>query len=73
MRRALVGIPEDDLKELDQLSSIQHVSRAELIRQAVSQYLEKFKPISNADQAFGIWSAKREDGLAAEARLRSEW
>lgn len=73
MRRALVGIPEDDLRELDQLSSIQHVSRAELIRQAVSQYLAKFKPVENADQAFGIWKERRDDGLAVEARLRSEW
>ena len=52
MRRALVGIPEADLQSLDVLSQSQHVSRAELIRQAVSMYLAQFKPVENADEAF---------------------
>lgn len=73
MRRTLVGLPDKALKDLDALSEIQHVSRAELIRQAVSLYLEKFKPADKADEAFGLWETKKIDGLAYQARLREEW
>ena len=73
MRRIQVDIPGDDLHELDRLASIQGVSRAELIRRAVSQYLVSPKLGDSANQAFGIWKERREDGLAVEARLRSEW
>ncbi len=73
MRRALVGIPENELKALDALSEIQHVSRAELIRRAVSLYLEKFKPTDSTDVAFGLWEDRKMDGLAYQTRLREEW
>jgi metal-responsive CopG/Arc/MetJ family transcriptional regulator len=73
MRRALVSIPESNLKELDALSEIQHVSRSELIRQAVAQYLEKLRPSEKADDAFGLWRDRQVDGLDYEARLRAEW
>ncbi len=73
MRRALVGIPEADLQSLDVLSQSQHVSRAELIRQAVSMYLAQFKPVENADEAFGLWKDAGVDGLAYQAKLREEW
>ena len=73
MRRALVSIPESNLKELDALSEIQHVSRSELIRQAVAQYLEKLRPSEKADDAFGLWRDRKVDGLDYEARLRAEW
>jgi metal-responsive CopG/Arc/MetJ family transcriptional regulator len=73
MRRALVGIPESDLKSLDALSDIQNVSRAELIRQAVSMYLMQFKPATEASGAFGLWQSRGMDGLAYQAKLRDEW
>ena len=73
MRRALVGISEQDLSQLDQLSAVRQVSRAELIRQAISMYLEKFKPADQADQAFGLWKDQEIDGLAYQTKLRDEW
>jgi metal-responsive CopG/Arc/MetJ family transcriptional regulator len=73
MRRALVGIPEKELKALDTLSEVQHVSRAELIRRAVSLYLEKFKPADKSEEAFGLWEDRKVDGLAYQTRLREEW
>ena len=76
MRRALVTLPESDLLALDALSGDQNVSRAELIRQAVSMYLAKFTPADSshdADRAFGLWQHKGVDGLSYQARLRDEW
>lgn len=76
MRRTLVGFADQDLSLLDEISASQHVSRAELIRQAVSNYLEQFKS-ADADKitgdAFGLWRAKKVDGLAFQNKLRQEW
>ena len=73
MRRALVGIPESDLQSLDALSQAQHVSRAELIRQAVSMYLAQFKPAEDANEAFGLWKEAGVDGLVFQNQMRDEW
>ena len=73
MRRTLVGFSDKDLQELDALSGIKHVSRAELIRQAVSMYIEKYKPAVKSEEAFGLWKAKKVDGLAHQEKLREEW
>lgn len=73
MKRTLVGLSDQDFQALDTLSSVKHVSRAELIRQAVSQYLEKFKSEPVSDHAFGLWCDRKEDGLAYQQRMREEW
>jgi metal-responsive CopG/Arc/MetJ family transcriptional regulator len=73
MKRTLVGLSDQDFQALDTLSDVKRVSRAELIRQAVSQYLEKFKSEPATDGAFGLWAQKNEDGLAYQQRLREEW
>jgi Ribbon-helix-helix protein, copG family len=79
MRRTLVGFADQDLSLLDEISASQHVSRAELIRQAVSNYLEQFKSADAAqagkaaDDAFGLWRAKKVDGMAFQNKLRQEW
>ena len=73
MKRTLVGLSDQDFQALDALSDIKRLSRAELIRQAVSQYLEKFKSEPPSDAAFGLWANKKEDGLAYQQRLRGEW
>ena len=73
MRRTLVGFLDKDLVESDALSLIQHISRAELIRQAVALYIEKFKPADSVEEAFGLWKTRQADGLAYQTRLREEW
>jgi metal-responsive CopG/Arc/MetJ family transcriptional regulator len=73
MKRTLVGLSDQDFQALDALSDVKRVSRAELIRQAVSQYLEKFKSESVSETAYGLWAGKKEDGLAYQQRLREEW
>lgn len=73
MRRTLVGFSDRDLSELDALSALKKVPRAELIRQAVGAYLEKVRPAGNSDEAFGLWKNKKIDGLAYQKKLRDEW
>jgi metal-responsive CopG/Arc/MetJ family transcriptional regulator len=73
MRRTLVGFSDKDLLELDALSALKQIPRAELIRQAVSAYLEKIRPADNSDDAFGLWKDKKIDGLTYQEKLRNEW
>ena len=73
MKRTLVGFSDKDIQALDALSDAKRVSRAELIRQAVTQYLEKFKTDAPSADAFGLWTDKKIDGLGYQQRLREEW
>lgn len=73
MKRTFIGLSDQDFLALDALSEAKRVSCAELIRQAVSQYNEKFKPEPSSDAAFGLWAGKKEDGLAYQQRFREEW
>ena len=73
MKRTLVGLSDQDFQALDALSDHRRVSRAELIRQAVAQYLDKFKSDPVSDTAFGLWADRKEDGLVNQQRLRQEW
>ncbi len=73
MKRTLVGFSERDIQALDALSEAKRVSRAELIRQAVTQYLAKFTADAPSTDAFGMWAYKKIDGLAYQQRLREEW
>jgi metal-responsive CopG/Arc/MetJ family transcriptional regulator len=70
--RTLIDIPEDDLGLLKKLSKASSLSRAELVRQAISQYLETHRLARKTD-AFGVWASRREDGLAFQRRVRGEW
>ena len=68
--RTLVDIPDRQLKELTAVCKAEKVSRAELIRQAISAYLEKKKPV--AGEAFGLWKGRQLGGLAYQEQERSE-
>lgn len=72
--RALVDIPAEDLKALSDLSKVKQVSRASLIRQAVSQYLKKQRTDGEI-AGFGLWQrcGHGEDGAAYQDRMRREW
>jgi metal-responsive CopG/Arc/MetJ family transcriptional regulator len=70
--RTLVDIPEDDIEMLNELSAARRVSRSELVRSAIALYL-RTNGSDLADDAFGLWAARKEDGLAYQKRLRSEW
>ncbi len=70
--RTLVDIPEEDLALLNKLSEIRDMSRAELVRQAISIYLEPHK-MAERVEGFGLWANRAEDGLVYQQRIRSEW
>lgn len=72
--RTLVDIPDEDLKVLKRLSKARQVSRAQLVRTAISAYLNS-QTDDAMHQAFGLWSkdAIAEDGLAYQERMRNEW
>jgi len=48
------------------------VSRAKLVRQAISDYLAKTYK-GQGDTAFGLWRDRAEDGVDYQRRVRSEW
>ncbi|MCB9983028.1 MAG: CopG family transcriptional regulator [Rhodospirillales bacterium] len=78
--RTIVDLPEKDVKLLDVLGQKENVSRAELVRRAVSGYLEaeKNKSADMLDQYFGLLKDSPDvfdglDGLAWQDKMRSEW
>ncbi|MDO9053557.1 MAG: ribbon-helix-helix protein, CopG family [Gallionella sp.] len=69
--RTLVDIPDRQLRDLAAICTSEKISRAELIRQAISSYLQQKKPTSV--DAFGLWKEGGVDGLAYQEQVRSEW
>jgi metal-responsive CopG/Arc/MetJ family transcriptional regulator len=69
--RTLVDIPEDELEELNALSQARKVSRAELIRQAVAEFLAQNK--AGLEDSFGLWKGRAVDGVDYQNKLRREW
>jgi metal-responsive CopG/Arc/MetJ family transcriptional regulator len=70
--RTIVDIPDNILKDVDSLAEDEDISRAEAVRRAVAEYVEKRRS-ARGDSAFGIWKSKRIDALAYEDELRGEW
>jgi len=70
--RALVDIPDKDLKLLNGVVKKLAISRAEFVRRAIAQSLEPHRKAQKA-AAFGLWSGRRVDGLAYQKKLRDEW
>jgi hypothetical protein len=74
MMRTIVDLPDSQLEALKYLEEQHRVSRAELVRQAVAEYVVKRVAGANAD-AFGAWKTqgKKVDGLTHQRALRREW
>lgn len=69
--RILVDIPETALATLNCLSKEKKVSRAELARHAVSQYLERHGPESGS-KGFGLWKDSPVDAVSHQRKMRNE-
>jgi Ribbon-helix-helix protein, copG family len=69
--RTLIDIPESQLADLSAICTTRNQSRAEVVRLAISAYIEQ-QARPSAKLAFGSWGAG-EDGVAYQQRLRSEW
>lgn len=70
--RTIVDLPEDQIEALKQLSEQSRLSRAELMRRAVAEFLDHHQAKS-PDEAFGIWRGREKDSLEYQQSLRGEW
>ncbi len=70
--RTIIDLPEEHISQLAELCEREQLSRAELVRRAVSEYLRQHG-CSDADEAFGLWRDRPIDPLALEDDIRDEW
>lgn len=71
--RTIIDLPATQLAALRELEHRKKLSRAELIRRAVAQYVRDNTP---TDDAFGAWKSGNNvtvDALALQSELRDEW
>jgi hypothetical protein len=74
--RTIIDIPSDRLQRLDRWAVAHKVSRAEAIRRAVSDLLERASQPKNT--GFGLWAQDKpvpaeRDGLRLQQEMRDEW
>ena len=74
MARFLVDVPADDVRKLDEIAKREGKSRAAVLREAVSSYLEESRK-EGFEKYFGLWErhGSTVDGLEYERQLREEW
>ena len=76
--KALIDIPEDDIRWLDVRAKAQGTSRAALVREAVSDYRDtRAKAEANGwlQAGFGLWKGRpaQIDGVEYQRAIRAEW
>lgn len=70
--RTIVDLPEEQIEALKLLSEQSRLSRAELMRRAVAEYLQHHR-VGDTDSAFGVWRGRQRDGADYQHELRGEW
>ncbi len=70
--RTVIDVPEEVIETLDRVSSSERRSRASVIREVLTKYVENLTQ-PNLEAAFGIWSDKAKDGVDYQNDLRTEW
>ena len=70
--RTIIDLPDSQIKALSTICEQNRLSRAELIRRAVDEYLLRHLPEQD-DHAFGLWKNRAEDGLSYQNRVRKDW
>ena len=74
MGRILLDLSDEVIKRLDDLKQQRNLPRAELLREAVEQYLERQGQAETMiSNALGIWQGCEEDGVEYQKTLREEW
>ena len=74
MGRILLDLSDEAIKRLDDLTQLRNLPRAELLREAVEQYLERQGQAETMiSNALGIWQGCEEDGVEYQKKLREEW
>ena len=69
--RTIIEIPPAQLEVLDALCEREGISRAEAVRRAVAEHLQRHQ--SDPTRAFGLWRDRPIDGVEYQRRLRGEW
>jgi metal-responsive CopG/Arc/MetJ family transcriptional regulator len=69
--RTIVDLPASQVEALDSFCRREGISRAEAVRRAVGEHLERHR--ADRDRAFGLWRTRRVDSLEYQRALRSEW
>ena len=72
MGRILIDLSDDVIQRLDNLKQLRNRPRAELLREAIEQYLDQ-QSSSVIRDALGLWGNQQEDGLEYGRKLREEW
>ena len=72
MGRILLDLSDEAISRLDNLKQKRNLPRAELLREAVEEYLER-QAQTSIKEAFGLWGEDAPDGLEYERKLREEW
>ncbi|MEG2683364.1 MAG: CopG family transcriptional regulator [Citrobacter sp.] len=72
MGRILLDLSDEMIKRLDDLKVQRNLPRAELLREAVEQYLER-QSNTTISNALGLWQGCEEDGVEYQRKLREEW
>ena len=70
--RTVIELPEEQLRQLADVCRREGLSRAEVIRRAVADYLDA-RHVRDGDDVFGLWRDRNLDGLQYERRSRREW
>jgi metal-responsive CopG/Arc/MetJ family transcriptional regulator len=70
--RTLVDIPDEKLAELAAISARRKLSRAAVVREAISAYIEAHRR-DDKDDGFALWGYRKIDGLAYQRKMRAEW
>ena len=70
--RTIIDIPAHLVEEIDALARQEKISRAEAVRRAMAEYLEK-RAVRRTNAGFGIWKNRNIDPLTYEDELRGEW
>ena len=70
--RTIVDLPDEQIEALKRMSDSARLSRAELMRRAVGEYLARHQPAPD-DEAFGLWKKRKIDGVAYQEHARAEW
>ena len=72
MGRILLDLSDEAIRRLDHLKQRRNLPRAELLREAIEQYLDR-QTQDIVPRAQGLWGDGVEDGLEYERKLREEW
>ena len=72
MGKILIDLSDDVIQRLDNLKQLRNQPRAELLREAIEQFLDQ-QSSSVIRDALGLWGNQQEDGLEYERKLREEW